>query len=628
MIYLCSGSGQTNFFSVLYFLSGLISDCRSGLRIHTVRMSNDVEKKRILDWAGNAFPVEVREEASRIYQDYQAGKRNDDIDAYVSELKFGTGGLRGVVGNGAGRMNRWTVGRATLGFCRFLKKNTDSPSLVIAYDCRRKNTEFARAAAGIAAALGFKVYLFDRVTPTPVLSYAIRKLQTSGGIVITASHNPPEYNGYKVYANDGSQLVGQPQVDLEKHIEEIEDWSSIPFIEEDDPVYKERVFLVGSDIQESYHAEFNNVPFVTAASNPAKKKFKVIFSPLHGASGPWLPALLKEYGFNVISVPEQSEPDPEFSTVVSPNPEDAEALVMCEELARKENAEIFMATDPDGDRLGAGIRKSDGSYELINGNQIGSIMASYLCEKINDPAVQYHLVKTIVTTELQKNIADANGIVCHNTLTGFKYIAEIMRNIENGNGFDKGKDQYLFGGEESYGYLPVDFVRDKDGLAAALLLCEIMADIGNPLEYLAQVYLRYGFYLEDLKSVTLKGSDGKEKMQKQINELRESDLVDWAIGDRKVKEVWDFRDHTVNRKPAPEVFKSLPSENVLQFLLEPEGKLTIRPSGTEPKVKLYISLRCKEQPQTLDEMSRAKASLGDELASISGIFLARTGLAG
>ncbi len=591
-------------------------------------------RTRVLDWAGPAFPFQVRDEAARVYHDLVEGRKSEDLEFFQTELEFGTGGLRGVIGVGPGRMNAWTVGRTTLGFCRYLKKNYRKPALAIAYDSRRRSVEFAQITAGIAAGLGLKVFLFDRVTPTPLLSFAIRWLEASGGVVITASHNPPAYNGYKVYLDDGGQLAGSEQKKIEKEISKIA-WSDIEFLGPDEAEYQKKVKLIGDDIEKAYAKKFRNVPFVSPADNPAKSGLKIVYSPLHGTGGTWLPKLLGTYGFKVQLVPEQAEPNGEFPTVKYPNPEEREALVMVEELAKREDADLFLASDPDADRLGAGVKVETGRYELLNGNQLGSIMCAYLCEKIakdensKHRPDDYFVFKTIVTTDLQREIARKNGVEIREVLTGFKYIAEQMRLLEKGKkkaGYS-GKDRYLFGGEESYGYLPVDFVRDKDSLASALLLAELLAEKKDLIGYLNQVYLRYGLYLEDLKSITLTGLAGQQKIQESIEALRSENLVGWTLGERKVTSMLDYREHTRDGKKDPDFFGDLPASNVLQVLLEPEGKLTIRPSGTEPKVKLYASLRAPVQPTTLDELPEARKKLEDELAVIAGQFLSKTGLA-
>lgn len=580
---------------------------------------------RILDWCDSSFPLEIRDEAARIYQRYSQGDRSEDVFAYMAEIRFGTGGLRGVIGNGPGRMNAYTVGKSTLGFARYLKKHYSAPSIVIAHDSRRMSPEFARIAAGIFAGQGVKVHLFKGVTPTPILSYATRRLKASGGVVITASHNPPEYNGYKVYLDDGSQFTGDAQVELEEEIDAITRWD-IPFVTPEEPAYQANVVLIGEEIRKAYYAEFDHVVWAKKLAHP----LTIVYSPLHGTGGPWVPGLLEKYGAKVIPVAEQIEPDGEFPTVALPNPEEPEALDLCRQTALKHKADLFVATDPDADRMGAGILNANGDYTLINGNQTGSILCAYLCETYaKKSAKTQYVMKTIVTTDLQKRIADANGVKIRNVLTGFKYIAEQMRWLEeNKTGLNSAKDAYLFGGEESYGYLPIDFVRDKDSLASTLLLCMVAAEKGNLLEYLDEIYLKYGLYLEDLKSVTMKGLDGLERMNRAIDGLRKSDMKGMKLASRTIVSVLDYKTQTVDGKPSPEAFAYLTPSNVLQFRLEPEGLLTIRPSGTEPKVKLYASLRHSLQPQSIEELRSARHALENELSTLSGLFLAKTGLTG
>lgn len=397
-------------------------------------------KARILDWAGPAFPLEIREAAARVFVDFKAGIRNEETEAFSGKLSFGTGGMRGVLGIGAGRLNQWTVGRAALGFVRYIKETYHNPSIVIAHDSRRMSPEFASLVAGLAASLQIKAFLFRGVTPTPILSYAIRHLGAAGGAVLTASHNPPEYNGFKVYLDDGSQFTGEAQTRLEHLIEEITDWD-LPFRDENSPDYQQYVQWIGPEIKESYYSEFQK----RGLAKHVDAKFKIVYSPLHGTGGPWLPGLLEKYGYQVIGVPEQMEPNGEFPTVELPNPEEPEAMRLAEETARKHNAELFLATDPDADRLGAGIRTGH-RYLLLNGNQLGSIMCAFLCENAPQKTDKnYWVFKTIVTTDLQKIIAEKNGIRIKDVLTGFKYIAEQMRDLENGTGgFSKGKDVFLF----------------------------------------------------------------------------------------------------------------------------------------------------------------------------------------
>ena len=322
---------------------------------------------RILDWSAPAFPIEVRLEAAQVCIDYVRRHSNPLLEYYTQELSFGTGGMRGIIGYGPGRMNVWTVGKVTLALCRLLRRRKRRSGLVIAYDSRRMSYEFAQTVAGIAVNTGLESFLFKEVTPTPILSYAVRKLGAQGGVVITASHNPPEYNGYKVYEEDGAQLVGKTQIDLEKEIRSIRNWAEIPFLNPESSLYKKNVKIIGTEIKKSYIKALKKEPFVTPANNPKKSGIKLVYTPLHGTGGSWLPPLLRSYGFSVALVEEQSQPNGEFPTLKYPNPEEVEALQMAEEMSQKHKADMFLATDPDADRLGAGIRNGKGGYTLMNG---------------------------------------------------------------------------------------------------------------------------------------------------------------------------------------------------------------------------------------------------------------------
>ena len=507
-------------------------------------MKQEEEKiARILDWAAPGFPAEVRLEAAQVCVDYVRKHSNPLIDYYAQELSFGTGGMRGLIGSGPGRMNLWTVGRVSLALCKLLQRRHRRPSLVVAYDSRRMSYEFAQTVVGIAAGMGLKGYLFQEVTPTPILSYAVRTLGAQGGVVITASHNPPEYNGYKVYDADGAQIVSKSQIELEEMIYSIKSWTEAPFLSPKDTRYKKNVRMIGPEIKKSYIKTIAKVPFVSPASNPKKAAIKLVYTPLHGTGADWLAPLLRHYGFDVELVKEQAQADGEFPTVKYPNPEEAEALQMAEDLAHKLKADMFLATDPDADRLGAGVRNGKGGYTLINGNQLGSIMCAFLCEnfhsRLKNSSKQKKAIifKTIVTTDLQRRIAQTHGIEICEVLTGFKYIAEQMRELDH----KKNISHYVFGGEESFGYLPVSFVRDKDSLSAALLLCEVLAECGDLNAYLDQIYLRYGLYLEDLKSMTFKGLEGQSRIKAAMQKLRTDDISNWNVGKRQVKKFWIIR---------------------------------------------------------------------------------------
>ncbi|TGM44086.1 phospho-sugar mutase [Leptospira biflexa] len=576
----------------------------------------------ILSWTKSPFSTEIQSEAKKAYEDWQKGITSELVDSYAHPLSFGTGGIRGKIGYGIGKMNLYTVGRAALGFLSYLRDTKKSPSIVIAYDSRRMSKEFAELSAGIGATLGVKVYLFPKVTPTPLLSYAIRYFEASGGIVITASHNPPEYNGFKAYLADGGQLVPPDDSLIIQRISGIEDWTSIPMISKTDKLYKKFVKTVGPDCFQNYLKELKKAGIQSQAKPKTRNNLKIVYSPLHGTGGEYMKEMFQYFGYkSVFLVPEQKKPDGEFPTVKYPNPEEKEALALCEFHAKKKKAEVFIATDPDADRLGVGVRKPDGEYEYLNGNQIGSIMAAYLSERKKQKGKVYHLVKTIVTTDLQEAIAKKNGIKIKNVLTGFKYIAEEMKQIES-----KKNNLFLFGGEESYGYLPVPFVRDKDSLSSALLFIEILAEKTDLLTYLNEIYLKYGLYRESLYSLTLEGSSGQEKIKQSIESLRTKNLIGKLIGGRKVISVLDYETQKSDGKGKSSVFKGIPKSNVIQVELEGNAKLTIRPSGTEPKVKVYSSFASRKKPKKSSEIPSLWKTLGDEIVSAETEFLQLAGL--
>jgi phosphoglucomutase/phosphomannomutase len=578
----------------------------------------------IQSWTKSPFSSEIKSEANLALDEFKKGVSSPLTDAFGIPLEFGTGGIRGKIGNGVGRMNLYTVGRAALGFVRHLMKQNKNPSIVIAYDSRRMSKEFATISAGIAARHGVKVKIFPTVTPTPLLSYAVRYYKASGGIVITASHNPPEYNGFKAYLSDGGQLVPPDDGLIIKNIESITNWNEVELVDSKSKDYKKFVSLVGKDCFKAYLADLKKAKLTSKAKPADRKKLSIVYSPLHGTGGEFMKSTLNAFGYkSVFLVPEQAKPNGEFPTVKYPNPEEKDALALCEKYAKQKKAPIFIATDPDADRLGVGIRQSDGEYAYLNGNQIGSIMAAYLCEKVSGRKSKtiYHLVKTIVTTDLQESIAKKNKVKISNVLTGFKYIAEEMKAI------DKKKDhKFLFGGEESYGYLPIPFVRDKDSLSSALLFLEILAEKKDLLHYLNQIYLKYGLFRESLYSLTLEGSTGQVKIKESIENLRKKDLIGLTIGSRSVISVFDYGTLTTKGKAKPSALKGMPKSNVIQLELTGEAKLTIRPSGTEPKVKVYSSFRALETVKKDSDIPKVWEMLGQEIASAEKEFLKLAGL--
>jgi phosphoglucomutase/phosphomannomutase len=585
-----------------------------------------IQKQHINVWSKSPFPDEIQKEARQALIHLMNNNIDDLVDAYSIPLEFGTGGIRGKLGNGIGRMNVYTVGRAALGLSRYLAKKHEYPKICIAYDSRRMSKEFASLTAGIAASLNIQVFLFPSVAPTPLLSFAIRYHKAQGGVVITASHNPPEYNGFKAYLEDGGQLVSPEDELIIKEIESIEDWSQIPLPTEDDPSYKKYVKTINDDCFSEYLKMLKSSELLNDETSPIdKSSLKIVYTPLHGTGGKYLPYVLKKFGYeNVILVPEEAEPDGNFPSARKPNPEEPKALERALLLSIQEKADLFLATDPDADRLGIGVRDPEGKYILLNGNQIGSIMAAYLCEKIKEKRktskstneIKFYLIKTIVTTDLQEAIAKENGIELKNVLTGFKYIAEEMTKIEKNP-----NEKFLFGGEESYGYLPVDFLRDKDSLSSALLIMEILAEKKNLLHYLSQIYLKYGLYLESLKSIDKEGSKGKQEIEQAIGRLREMDLIGRKIGKRVVEAVIDYKTHKIEGNYDLPYLSNLPSSNVIQIVLSGNGKLTIRPSGTEPKVKIYSSFQSLTKPANEDDLISFKKDLSKELTEVEKEFI-------
>ncbi|PKA15229.1 phospho-sugar mutase [Leptospira haakeii] len=583
-------------------------------------------ESHIESWTKSPFSPQVQKEAKDILDRYKKGEIGLEIEAFTVPLEFGTGGMRGRIGNGIGRMNEFTVGKAALGFSRYLVQKAKKPILVIAYDSRRRSREFAEVTAGVAASFGIKVILFSEVAPTPLLSYAVRYYKATGGVVLTASHNPPEYNGFKAYLSKGEQLAPPDDKKIISLIDKVQDWNEIPFLSSKDAKYKKLVQKAGEDCFSSYLKALKKSGIVSTKVTPKERsQTKLVYSPLHGTGGKYMKKLLQDFGYkNVTLVPEQKDPDGEFPTVKFPNPEEPEALEMSKKLSEKIGAHAFIATDPDADRLGIGVKNPKGGYTLLNGNQIGSILAAYLAEKVGSKPKKGKnpvLVKTVVTTDLQAEIAKKNKIALKNVLTGFKFIAEVMGKL------DKSKTQYfLFGGEESYGYLPVDFVRDKDSLSSALLLMEVLSEKKDLLSYMDDIYLKYGLYQESLKSLTLEGLAGKKKIQDSLQSLRDNDLIGKPIGKRKVTGFLDFKNKIAKGSASKSAFSGLPSSDVIQLELEDQAKLTIRPSGTEPKIKIYSSFKTRTSPKTKTEIPKLTESLLEELKETESLFLQLAGL--
>ena len=515
----------------------------------------------------------------------------DLIEAFYRDLEFGTGGLRGIMGVGTNRMNQYTVGAATQGLSNYLKKEfADLPEIkvVIGHDCRNNSRRFAEISADIFSANGIKAYLFPDLRPTPEISYAIRKLGCQSGIVITASHNPKEYNGYKAYWNDGAQVISPHDHNIIAEVNAIASVKDIHF--------KKNPALI-QVLDETIDKQFIRDLLTISLSPEAierQKAIKIVYTPIHGTGGTLIPAALKAMGFtNIIHVPEQDVVSGDFPTVVSPNPEEPAALKMAVEKAIETGADLVMASDPDADRVGAAVRNNNGEFVLLNGNQTLLIFIYYLITRWREKGKlsgEEYVVKTIVSTELVGNIAKKNGIKLYDCYTGFKWIADVMHQNE-------GKKIYIGGGEESYGFLAEDFVRDKDAVSACMLLAEIAAwaaDNGKTIYQLLQdIYVEYGFSKEKGISVVKQGKSGAEEIEAMMKNFRENPVSE--IAGSKVILIKDFAKLTGKDLIENEtVSLDMPTtSNVLQYFTEDKTKISIRPSGTEPKIKFYIEIHSK-----------------------------------
>lgn len=530
-------------------------------------------------WLNDAMiDAETKSELTGIADD-----EKEITDRFYRNLEFGTGGLRGVIGAGTNRMNIYTVGKATQGFANWLLSQSEAPSVVIAHDSRRMSPEFSLDAALVLAGNGIKTYLFKSLRPTPQLSYAVREVGATGGIVITASHNPPEYNGYKAYGADGCQLIPEDAEQVIAAIAKIESLSEVKRISQEEAESKGLLVWLGEDADRGY------VETVVGESlnkellqGELGERFSVVFTPLHGTGNHPVREVLKGAGFrNVHIVAEQEQPDGNFPTVKSPNPEEREAFTLAIELAKKVGADIIIGTDPDADRMGAVVKNNEGEYVVLTGNQSGAIMIHYKLSLLKERGLLPSngvVIKTIVTSEMGADIARSFGVEVENTLTGFKYIGEKMTSYER-----TGEREFLFGYEESYGYLSGTYARDKDAIVAALLICEAAAyysSKGKTLyDVLLALYAEYGSYLEGLESRTLKGIDGVAQINAIMNDWRSNPPTE--IGGVKVTEVLDYSAGLDGLRP----------ENVLKYRRADGSWFCLRPSGTEPKIKIYFGVK-------------------------------------
>ncbi|URN96071.1 MAG: phospho-sugar mutase [Candidatus Pristimantibacillus lignocellulolyticus] len=538
-----------------------------------------------------------------------SGQDGEILDRFYRDLEFGTGGLRGVMGAGTNRLNAYTVGKATQGLANWLlESNVQSPAAVIAHDSRNNSPQFALDAALVLAANGIRTYLFTSLRATPQLSYAVRELKASTGVVVTASHNPPEYNGYKAYGADGCQLIPEDAEKVIAAIARIESFDEIKRM--DQKAAEEAGLLVWLDenIDNSY------VETVVSQSvnqellhGDLGKNFKVVFTPLHGAGNEPVRDVLAAAGFEQVYVVEQQEqPDGYFSTVKSPNPEEKEAFTLAIELARKVGADIIVGTDPDADRMGAVVKNNEGEYVVLTGNQSGALMIHYLLSQLQqrgqlpDNGV---VIKTIVTSEMGEVVAKHYGASVENTLTGFKYIGEKMTAYEG-----SGEKTFLFGYEESYGYLTGTYARDKDAIVAAMLICEAAAYYstqGKTLyDVLQELYQQFGYYLETQQSRTLKGIDGVQQIAAIMNSFREQPPVE--VAGVAVTEVLDYSKGIQGLRP----------ENVLKYILADGSWFCLRPSGTEPKIKVYFAVKGSSESDAVDKQEKVSTAVMKRVDSL------------
>lgn len=539
-------------------------------------------EEKVNSWLTGTYDEDVKSQIRRM----QEADGEELADAFYKNLEFGTGGLRGIMGIGTNRINKYTVGMATQGYANYLIQSfpAEQVKVAIAHDSRNNSRFFAETAARVFAANGIKVFLFDDMRPTPELSFAIRHLDCKGGVVCTASHNPKEYNGYKAYWTDGGQLVPPHDKNVIKEVEKIGSVDEVKW-----SGGEENIIPIGREIDEVYIKMVKSLSVYPEAIQ-AQKDLKIVFTPIHGTGIKLVPQVLEEFGFtNVHIVEEQSQPDGNFPTVIYPNPEESEAMNKGLQMAKQLDADILLGTDPDADRVGIGVKDSDGNWVLMNGNQTAVLAFNYMMESRKEKGIAMPndmVVKTIVTTDMIDKIAAAKGVKCYNVLTGFKWIAELIREKE-------GEENYIIGGEESYGLMIGAQIRDKDAISAVALLCEMAAyekNKGRTLyEKLLDLYVQYGCYQEGLLSITKKGMNGQQEIADMMESYRQNPPA--VLAGNKVIQLMDYQQQvSTDLKTGNRTSIDLPKSNVLQFLLEDGSKISARPSGTEPKIKFYFSV--------------------------------------
>lgn len=567
---------------------------------------DSIIKQSVDKWLNGSFDEEVKKQI----REMQNNNSDDLADAFYRNLEFGTGGLRGVMGVGTNRMNKYTVGMATQGYANYLKKSFSNQEVrvAIAHDSRNNSRFFAETAANVFAANGIKVFLFDDLRPTPELSFTIRYLKCQGGVVCTASHNPKEYNGYKAYWNDGGQLVPPHDKNVIVEVEKIQDVNDVKW-----SGGAENIAIIGKDIDEAYLKMVKGLSVYPEIIS-RQKDLKIVYTPIHGSGIKLVPAALKEFGFeNVHIVEEQAKPDGNFPTVEYPNPEERATMSIGLEKAKKLDADILCGTDPDADRIGIGIKDRKGNWVLMNGNQTAVLAFNYMIESRKEKGIAQPndmVIKTIVTTNLIDVIAEKNGVNCYNVLTGFKWIAELIKEKE-------GKENYVIGGEESYGLMVGSEIRDKDAISAVCILCEMAAyekNKGRSLyEKLLDLYLQYGYYQEDLISITKKGMNGQQEIAQMMEDFRMNPPK--ILAGSKVVQLLDYQKQTRTDLQTGQTSSiDLPKSNVLQFITEDGSKISARPSGTEPKIKFYFSVNT--ELESIDKFDEAQQKAREKIQTI------------
>jgi phosphoglucomutase len=568
-------------------------------------MSQEIEQK-IASWLNGNFDEATKEEIRSL----QANQPDALQDAFYRNLEFGTGGLRGIMGVGTNRVNKYTIGMATQGFSNYLLKTypNEKISVAVGHDSRNNSRFFAETTAQVFAANGIKVYLFEALRPTPELSFAIRTLKCKGGVVCTASHNPKEYNGYKAYWNDGGQLVPPHDKNVITEVEAIQSLEEVKWNGGD-----ALIELIGASMDEAYIKMLTSLsvyPEVIAAQSD----LKIVYTPIHGTGITLVPKVLEAYGFkNVHVVEEQSTPDGNFPTVAYPNPEESETMSIGLAKAKALDADILLGTDPDADRVGIGVKNHQGEWVLMNGNQTAVLAFAYMMEARKAKGIAQPndmVITTIVTTEMINEVARQNKVACYNVLTGFKWIAELIKEKE-------GKENYIIGGEESFGLMIGDQIRDKDAISAVALLCEMAAyekSKGKSLfDKMIELYMQYGFYYETLISITKKGMNGQQEIADMMEGYRKQPPTE--IAGLKVATLLDYQLQVSTNLSTGEKTKiDLPKSNVLQFVTEDGSKISARPSGTEPKIKFYFSVNAKLENRA--SFDTVYAQLQDKIKSI------------